>query len=93
MLVLPLYGKASNVSAQATEPYLKRINANSDELHRPDNRQNSHTCEDDTALTYQFNITALRALVFVSLHPRRLKPATAKEGHYAFEVIAWLSRN
>ena len=63
MLVLPLYGQASNVSAQATEPYLKPINANSYELHRPDNRQNLQTCADDTALTSQFNITALRTLV------------------------------
>ena len=65
MLVLPLYGQASNVSAQATEPFVKRINANSVELHRLDNRQNLQTCADDTAITYQFKITALRALVFV----------------------------
>ena len=64
MLVLPLHPQAPNVSAHATEPYLKRIHANPVELHRLDNRQNSQTYSDDTALTFQFNTTALWTLVF-----------------------------
>ena len=63
MLVLPLHPQAPNVSAHATEPYLKRIHANPVELHRLDNRQNSQICPDDTALTSQFNTTTLRTLV------------------------------
>ena len=63
MLVLQLYRQAPDVSGQATEPYLKRIHANPVELHRLVNRQNLQTCANDTALTSQFNITALRTLV------------------------------
>ena len=74
MLVLPAYRQAPNVSAQATEPYLKRINANPVELHRLDNHQNLQTYADDTALTSHLSIQHYRAedLGFVSLRPRRL---------------------
>ena len=63
MLVMSLSSQAPTISAQATEPYLKRIHVNPVDVHRLNNRQNLQTCADDTVLTSQFNITALRTLL------------------------------
>ena len=63
MLVMSLIRQGPDPSAQDIQAYLKRIHVDPVDLHRLNDRQNLQTCEDDTALTSQFNITALRTLV------------------------------
>lgn len=81
MLVMPPSSQAPTLSAQAIDPYLKRIHVNSVDVHRLNDRQNLEPCADDTVLTSQFNITALRTLLLYLLYPGCLKRADSQKVH------------